>query len=81
MENLFRDPKITLNAVSLVGVQRFIEAIPVPEGTFYLIKSISNALSYKFTVIETDFPERRVGVLFCKFLFVVGIDFYICVLV
>ena len=58
MENLYRDPPIKMDMVSILGIQKFIESIPVSEETIYVIKSVGNALSYKFTKVYTEEGEK-----------------------
>jgi len=52
MENLYVPPKFRFNALELLAAQKFIESIPVPEGILYLAKAISNALEYKYSIVN-----------------------------
>lgn len=54
MEYLYKEPSIKFDMVTLLGIRKFIDNIPVPEEADYVIKSIGNALGYKFVKMYTE---------------------------
>jgi len=58
MENLHKKPAVMLDMVTLLAIHKFVEAIPVPEEAIYLIKSVANALAYKFTKLYSKGGDK-----------------------
>lgn len=54
MENLFRDPVRKFDLITLMGIKKFVDAIPVSESMIYLIKTLGNALQYKYAIYMDD---------------------------
>lgn len=54
MEYLYKEPSVKFDMVTLLGIRKFIDSIPVSEEADYIIKSIGNALGYKFVKVYTE---------------------------
>ena len=63
MRNLYKEFNVKFDMVSLLGINKFVESIPVPEEIMFTIKTISNLLSYKFAIFYTKDGDKFMRIL------------------